>query len=120
MHASLARCASHSPPLLPPCENEPVIHSREAQDLPHLVLVNLARRDEPLVEHGLHVRELLAERELLCLRPSELGGAAAAGAAAGAVAVGAEAAGAEAAGGAAAGAVAAGGAAAAGAMAGEW
>ena len=35
------------------------MHSPEAQDLPHLVLVNLARRDEPLLEHGLHVRELL-------------------------------------------------------------
>ena len=41
-------------------QNEPVFHSREAQDLPHLVLVNLARRDEPLLEHGLHVRELLS------------------------------------------------------------
>ena len=39
--------------------NEPVLHSREAQDVPHLVLVNLARRDEPLLEHVLHVRELL-------------------------------------------------------------
>ena len=40
-------------------QNKPVLHSREAQDVPHLVLVNRARRDEPLLEHVLHVRELL-------------------------------------------------------------
>ena len=48
--------------MLPPCKNEPVKHSREAQDLPHLVLVDLARRDEPLLEHGLHICELLCHR----------------------------------------------------------
>ena len=40
-------------------------HSREAQDLPHLGLVNLVRRDELLLEHGLHVREQLGLRAYL-------------------------------------------------------